>query len=127
VRLDIQMGMETKIGVVVPGGHLNFMVQGQLCEALRKHELEVSYLDRKDGSNVRGPYPGGLIPHDSESRVEPESEFAHLMDNFDAIDRNLIRAASIKVLEIMATEVRIGESTYGGGEPDQGAAEQKTR
>jgi hypothetical protein len=50
VRLDIQMGMETKIGVVVPGGHLNFMVLGQLCEALRKHELGVRHLDKRDGS-----------------------------------------------------------------------------
>jgi hypothetical protein len=101
VRLDIQMGMETKVGVVVPGGHLNFMVLGQLCEALRKHELGVSYRDQKDGSNPRGSYP--------ESQQAP----INLLEGFDTIDRNLLREARLKVLEIMADVVSVGQSRYG--------------
>lgn len=123
VRLDIQMGMETKVGMVIPGGHQNFLVYGQLCEALRKHELGVSHLDKRDGSGGYGPHPDGLLPHD------PESQQPHPIDatirNLNEVDRNLWRAAGQKVLEIMADEVRFGQSAYGGVEPDDGAADQK--
>jgi hypothetical protein len=83
-------------------------VLNKIGESVRKLEIDESCMDGKLGGG-RGPDPG-LLPYDPESQQQELHSIARLMELFDDIDRNLIRSAGTKVIQIMTTRVKLGES-----------------
>jgi len=64
-----------------------------------------------------GPYPGGLLPHGQTADLKADKEF----ESFDEIDRNLLRAAGEKVIDLIQGALD-GEFTLDGHKADRGGA-----
>ena len=87
-------------------------------EAIRKLEIGEEWMRGKGGAvSPYGPYPGSLVPHG----VAEKSEIARGMEKFDEIDRNLIREATMKVINMVQGETS-GRYKAGGLDVDSGGA-----
>jgi hypothetical protein len=110
-RVKQMVDLETRLGMPFAWGHQNLEVLNKIGQSVGKLEIGESNVQGKKAGSARGPYPGDLLPNDPESQ-QPHA-FDNILDGFDYVDRNLIRAASQKVIEIMAAEVKELEGAEG--------------
>jgi hypothetical protein len=70
----------------------------EIGDSLRKLEIGEEWMRGKGGAMPDGdPHPGALVPH-----AQPElSDIAKEMAQFDVVDRNLLREASVVVVEMI--------------------------
>ena len=108
-RVKQMVDLEARLGMPFAWGHLNLEALNKIGESLRRLESSETYLQSR-GGNPRGEYSGDLLPHDPESQQKPLHPVARMMEQYDYIDRNLVRQASETVLQIMAARIEIAES-----------------
>jgi hypothetical protein len=105
-RLQRVMEMEKGMKMPLPWGHKEVQTLTQIGEAIRKLEVGEEWMRGKGGGMpCGGPYPGGLLPH---SQTAEESELARKFGEFDEVDRNLMREATVRFVEMVQEGSRGG-------------------
>jgi hypothetical protein len=97
-RVQQMWEFEQKTKTLTPHGYKNIAVLKEIADSVRKLEIGEQWMKGKDGGMPSGgPYPSGLLPH-----AEPEmSKIGREMAQFDVVDRNLLREASVVVMEMI--------------------------
>jgi hypothetical protein len=88
-RVDKMMDLEADQGIVLPGLHKEIATLTAIAEAVTKHEVGIALMKRK----------GNGIPE--LNTTDKLSPLAEKISKLDAIDRNLIREASSKVISLV--------------------------
>src|SRR6266851_1152279 len=104
--------MENQMNLLMPDGWKNIAVLKDIAAEVRKCEVGEQWMRGKAGAAYGGPYPGGLLPH-PEAPEKELSPMAQRLSQLDAIDRNLIRAATSHVMELIQEEISAGSKTKG--------------
>ena len=102
-RVDMMMQIEKTLKLLTPEGYKNIAVLVDIAKAVRKYEVGEEWLKGASGVRPSGrPYPGGLSPH--EVQQPEQSEMGKRFASLDAVDRNLIRAATTHLIEMITEE-----------------------
>jgi hypothetical protein len=97
-RVQRMLDVEAESGVLMREGYKNIAVLKEIADSVRKHEIGEEWTRGKGGAMpYGGPYPASLLP---PAEGEP-SEIEKKMATFDAVDRNLIREATVRVVEMI--------------------------
>lgn len=89
----------------------------EIGDSIRKLEIGEEWMRGKGGSSALpygGPYPGAVLPHGQAE----QSDIARGMAQFDAVDRNLIREATMNVLDMIdheAAKLKASRLTFDAG------------
>ncbi len=123
-RVEMLLKMENQMNLLMPDGWKNIAVLKDIAAEVRKCEVGEQWMRGKAGAAYGGPYPGGLLPH-PEAPEKELSPMAQRLSQLDAIDRNLIRAATSHVMELIQEEIRASSHTKGleGNAEERVAAE----
>jgi hypothetical protein len=103
-RVEMLLKMENRMNLLMPDGWKNIAVLKDIAAEIRKYEVGEQYLKGKGVLPYGGPVQGGLVPHQDKEL----SEVAQTMSQFDETDRNLMRAATARVLELIQEEAGAG-------------------
>jgi hypothetical protein len=101
-RVETLLKMEDQVKMLLPDGWKNLAVLKDIAAEYRKHEIGEQYLKGKGVLPYSSPVQGGLVPHENKEL----SAVAQLMSQFDATDRNLMREATVRVIELIQEEMR---------------------
>jgi len=111
-RVETMLAIENKMGLPLPDMYKNVAVLKDIATEIRKFEVGELWMKGKAGTTYGGPYPGGLLPH-SGAQEKELSPIAQAVSQLDVVDRNLIRAASSHVMEMIQEEIRTMSGTKG--------------
>jgi hypothetical protein len=121
-RVEVVTEFEKKAGIPLPNAHKEIETLTHLAEVLFKIETGTKLLRGKDGIiPIEQPYQtwSGDLQHD-------DSELARGMRTFDEVDRNLLRQAGKRVIQLIRGEA-IGRFAPVGLEPNPEATTKTDR
>lgn len=119
-RLEMLLDMEKKLGMPLDWGHKEIQAMVQIAAEIRKFEVGEAYMKGKMPAAAYGdPYPGGLLP-----QAPADSMIADRLSRLSAVDRNLIVAASSRVVDMIAEDV--GDISPIGGLTASARAEKRS-
>jgi len=106
-RVKMLLDLEDQVKMPLPEGWKNLAVLKDIAAEYRKHEIGEQYLKGKGVQPYGSPVQGGLVPHESREM----SSLGERISRLDEADRNLIRTAGARVIELIQEEIRAGSKT----------------
>lgn len=120
-RVQRLLEIEEKLGMLMPTGYRDIAELREIGAELRKIEIGEQWLRGKDGlaASMVGSCPGGQMPH--ETVPEQPSDLEHKIGRLSDVDRNLMRSAALRVVEMIQEEA-LGKSSAEGLADDSARA-----
>lgn len=106
-RVEAMLAIENKMGLPLPDVYKNIAVLKDIATEIRKYEVGELWMKGKAGAAYGGPYPGGFLSRAGAQEKEL-SPIALRLSELEPTDRNLIRAASERVVELIQEEMGTG-------------------
>jgi hypothetical protein len=119
--------VEDTINMLLPEGLKNIRALKEIADSLVKLEIGEAWMKMKNSPGE--PYAGDLLPHGvSGARSDGKDEWCIRFASLSAVDRNLIRAAAVRVVDMINDEASRGFKASGlpadsgadGGLPEEG-------
>jgi hypothetical protein len=90
-RVEVMVALEKKLGILTPNGYKEMEALRSIGDSIHKVEVQELFLRGKHGE----------LPAGTDVSQPQLSDFAVGMAQFDEVDRNLIREASVQVIELI--------------------------